>query len=544
MASQDWQALAENKLLDRSSRIPLDWRLPKAVTGKVDPTSSASAFDLLEQTTLLTVAERRITEKYHATTLINMMATGAISSVEVTTAFCKRAAIAQQLTNCLTEIFFDRALARAKQCDEFLAREGKPIGPFHGMPISLKDTLMVKGEAATLGYRSFLALPKADSNSVLVDMLLDGGAVLYCKTNVPQTLMVCDGLNHVFGQTMNPHKLSLTPGGSSSGEGALVGFRGSILGVGNDIGGSVRVPSLCCGAYAFKPSVNRLPWAGQQKQLRKGWPGVMCTLGPHAQSAEDLTYFCKSIIRARPWLRDSTALASPWREVPRKAKLNIAFFPGDPAFPIFPPVERALKTAAERLAEAGHNVKVVSNPLPLAKGWEILSNSMRLETKSMPRKELEIGEEELIPAVIDMLARSPLRRGRVTIDDVWEFNSEREDYRAAWHEIWRHEDIDVLLCPGSRSTAVPHGEFGPPLYTAIWNLLDFPATVIPFLKVDKEIDIREGAPADYDPETAHGAPCSIQLVGWTGQDEEILMATEVIAEVLKHAETAPKAKIA
>lgn len=90
----------------------------------------------------------------------------------------------------MTEHFFDRAVARAVYLDEFLGREGKPLGPLHGLPISIKDTFCVQGVQTTLGYVSFLGNPPAEASSALVKMLLDLGAVLYVKTNIPQTLMV------------------------------------------------------------------------------------------------------------------------------------------------------------------------------------------------------------------------------------------------------------------------------------------------------------------------------------------------------------------
>ncbi|KAI8681032.1 Amidase [Fusarium keratoplasticum] len=531
MPSADWKSLIEAKRAHLYAQIRPEWRLPGNITKQVHHTSDASAFDLLNNTNLLSQRERKITENYDASELIEMMATAVISSVEVTTAFCKRAAAAQQLTNCLTEIFFEKALVRAKECDDFLAREGKPMGPFHGMPISLKDMLMVKDEAATLGFVSYLTKPKADTNSVIVDMLLEAGAVLYCKTNVPQTLFVCEGMNNVFGHTLNPHKLSLTPSGSSSGEGALVGFRGSLLGVGSDIGGSIRAPSLCCGAFGFKPTANRIPWSGQQALIPKGWPGVVPSLGPHAQSARDLTLFCKTVIQREPWTRDSTALYSPWRDVPRKKQLTIGYWVGDSELPVSPPVSRALDAAAQALKAAGHQVKPISAPVPLAQAGLIFANSTKLDNKNQIMQILADGEEQPIQALLDINAASGLEPREFTLDDLWDFNREREEYRHAWHKVWMENGIDVLLCPGSRGTAVPHGKYGVPWYTMIWNLLDCPASVIPFLKADKAVDSQtmEG----YDAEAADGAPCSFQVVGWTGQDEEVLMATEVMAEAVE-----------
>ena len=90
----------------------------------------------------------------------------------------------------MTEHFFAQALERAQYLDEYLEREGKPIGPLHGLPISVKDTFHVKGAYTTIGYVSFLKNGTATENAPLVDLLLNLGAVLYVKTNIPQSLMV------------------------------------------------------------------------------------------------------------------------------------------------------------------------------------------------------------------------------------------------------------------------------------------------------------------------------------------------------------------
>ncbi|KAH7379676.1 amidase signature domain-containing protein [Cadophora sp. MPI-SDFR-AT-0126] len=128
------------------------------------------------------------TENYTAVKLLEHLASGKFTSVAVTTAFCKRAAIAQQLVSCLTEVFFEEALARAKYCDEYLAKEGKTLGPFHGLPISLKDSFNIKGISSTIGYTSFIAKGPDSTDSPLVSILLSKGAVLYVKTNIPQTM--------------------------------------------------------------------------------------------------------------------------------------------------------------------------------------------------------------------------------------------------------------------------------------------------------------------------------------------------------------------
>lgn len=94
--------------------------------------------------------------------------------------------------SCLTETFYEQALDRAQYLDDYLKREGRPFGPLHGLPISIKDTFDVKGKQSTGGFVAMIERPPANTNAALVDILLDLGAVLYVKTNIPQTMMVSD----------------------------------------------------------------------------------------------------------------------------------------------------------------------------------------------------------------------------------------------------------------------------------------------------------------------------------------------------------------
>ena len=151
----------------------------------------------------------------------------------------------------------ERALARAAELDDALKKTGKVVGPLHGLPISLKDQICIKGLETTMGYVSWIG-KYAEKNAVLVDILEECGAVPFVRTNVPQTLMVSrtysvskpvtliriqwpETFNNIFGRTTNPYNRSLTSGGSSGGEGALVALKGSPLGVGSDIGGYVSL---------------------------------------------------------------------------------------------------------------------------------------------------------------------------------------------------------------------------------------------------------------------------------------------------------------
>lgn len=136
--------------------------------------------------------------------------------------------------HCLHEIFFDAAIADAKALDEYYAKHGKPIGPLHGLPVSLKDQFHVKDVETTMGYVGWIGTFEGKTGtgkekvfeSEMVRELRIAGAVLYCKTSVPHTLMSGETVNNIVGYTLNPKNRHLSCGGSSGGEGALIGIRG------------------------------------------------------------------------------------------------------------------------------------------------------------------------------------------------------------------------------------------------------------------------------------------------------------------------------
>jgi len=279
-----------------------------------------------------------------------------------------------------------------------------------------------------------------------------------------------ESVNHVFGRTLNPNKLSLTAGGSSGGEGALVAFRGSVLGVGTDIGGSIRVPPICCGAYGFKPTADRIPFGRQQFSARKGSPGIVPSAGPIASTAADLSLFFKVVIQSKPWTRDSSSLAVPWRHVPRNV-LKIGVMLDDKDYPLAPPVKRALQSALTKLKAAGHHVTLCPGLPSLRRAAVIAGAFFSMDNAMTPLSHLK-NVEDPIASLAHTSTRNLVQSRKYNIDDLWDSNTALSEYREEWLGQWRAADIDVLLCPGARATAVPHDTFGMPVYTLIWNLLD------------------------------------------------------------------------
>lgn len=160
---------------------------------------------------------------------------------------------------------------------------------------------------------SFIAsrpLPNEDAH--LVRLLRRAGAVVHVRTNQPQSLMHLDCANNITGATRNPWDRRLSPGGSSGGEGVAVGAGCSVLGVGTDIGGSIRAPAAFGNCYGLRPTALRVPTLGQVG-LTAGQESIRGVAGPLAGSVEGLEVFMRSVLAQEPWEHETTLVPVPWR---------------------------------------------------------------------------------------------------------------------------------------------------------------------------------------------------------------------------------------
>lgn len=380
------------------------------------------------------------------------------------------------------------------------------MGPLHGLPISIKDSFCVKGLQSTVGYVEFLKHQPSKTNSALVELLLALGAVLYVKTNIPQTMMVSlqavhhprifkitnrsqtgDSDNNIFGRTLNPHNTSLTAGGSSGGEGALTAFRGSILGVGTDIAGSIRIPALCCGVYGFKPTTCRIPFGGQVSGAMEGLPMLVPSAGPLGHSISDLQLFMQSVIgNGQAWRYDQSAVAVPWKASPQanskgSSGLTIGVLSEDKQFPLHPPVKRALQDAVEKLTRAGHTVVPINNDdkddLSVAYASRL---AFQYFTYGPHIDYIAASGEPAVKSVAKLASPMftgpwPVDQELDTFEKIQKLHESRVRVSDAWRQSWVEQKLDVILAPGAQNTAVSHDTYGWPPYTLIWNLLDVSA---------------------------------------------------------------------
>ena len=165
----------------------------------------------------------------------------------------------------------------------------------------------------------------------------------------------CDETSsHIFPRTLNPHNTSLTAGGSSGGEASLLALKGSPIGFGTDLGGSIRKPASFCGLYGLRPTTRRLPYEGASN-IFKGAESLESTIGPMGRSRGSIERIMKEVIGARPWEFDMKAVERSWvREDGGEKNKKFAVMWDDGLVRCHPPLERALKETVAKLKEYGH----------------------------------------------------------------------------------------------------------------------------------------------------------------------------------------------
>ncbi|KAI1327595.1 amidase signature domain-containing protein [Xylariaceae sp. FL0255] len=559
-----WEAKAAAKRADTLNKIPADWRLSAAEIAEArEQRGLTGPFieKFLNEDDILTTSKDSVQ-------LVEDIREARLTAVQVTRAFCKRAAIAHQINNCLHEVFFDQALDRAVWLDEqFSARQSTVVGPLHGLPISLKDQFHVKGVDTTMGYIGWIGSNLGISDpkqahkveSQIITELLSLGAVLYCKTSLPQTLLFGETKNNLIGETLNPQNQNLSCGGSSGGEGALQALRGSVLGLGTDIGGSVRIPAAFNGIFSLKPTPERLSY----RYVANNNPGentYRSTVGILSSSLGGLDLLLRANLSTKPWLRDPAVVPIPFRDEISKQyesradpsgiandslplKLGVLWTDGT-AQP-HPPVTRGLNMVVEAVRNAGHKV-VDWNPPTQATGRGIHLAFLKADGAHDIHDQLNLSGEPLIPDLRESFQlKSPmnlLKYQDLTLKGL-QYEADYSDY---WNSTADEDGhiVDAVIMPVAPHAAVIPGKYYHTAYTEVINLMNYSAVVIPVTKADKLIDTvdttyqpcsdfdRQNWEA-YDPEIYDGGPVGLQIVARKFEEEKVLSIAKIIVAALE-----------
>lgn len=482
----------------------------------------------------LSKEEIEITET-DAVGIVEKISAGTWTAEEVTGAFCHRASLAHQLTNCLHETFFDAAIEDAKRLDKYYAQHKAPIGPLHGLPISLKDQFHVKGVETSMGYIGWIGTfmgrkgtgQEKVFESEMVKELRALGAVLYCKTSVPHTLMTGETVNNIIGYTTNPKNRNLSCGGSSGGEGALIALRGSPAGFGTDIGGSIRIPAAFNGLYGLRPSSGRLPYEGMANSM-DGQNSVLSVVGPLSHSVGSLRLLVKSLLTQEPWLHDPLVHELPWREDQEKEILDLAdttklafgVMKHDGSITPHPPVQRAMDIAVKTLEKLGHKI-IEWKPPNHKRGQAIIGKVYTYDGGEDLHRSLALAGEPMASQVQNLYGSKPT--GQANASDISANNVAKREYQKEYLEYWNStkdlagtgRPVDSFIMPLAPFAAARPNRYTYLGYSSIINLLDYTSCTVPVTNIDGGIDVvdKNFKPvSDQDKEIAEDCKSTLSLI--------------------------------
>jgi len=361
--------------------------------------------------------------------------------------------------NAIVVTDVDGARRRARQADAAL-RRGKPWGPFHGVPMTIKESYDVAGMPTTWGLPA-LKDNVAPRNALAVDRLLAAGVVLFGKTNVPAWLADYQSYNDVYGTTNNPWDLARSPGGSSGGSAVALAAGLTGLEAGSDIGSSIRNPAHYCGVFGHKPTFGIVPPRGQALPGRVA-QGDISVIGPMARSAEDLAIGLS--VMAGPDEIDGAALLLALPAPRRKAlrEFKVAVMLDDPAAEVDREVQARLQALADFLGKRKVKVSFTARPaFDTAEAHRTYIFLLRAATAGRQTAEEFSRNAEITRGLAPDDQRYyawTMRANTASHRDWLAANETRHKMRWRWAEFFR--EWDLLLCPVASSAAFPHDHAG------------------------------------------------------------------------------------
>lgn len=394
--------------------------------------------------------------KRSATQLVKAMKDKQISSVELVELFMERYHRLNPKINAIVATDFDAALKKAQDADAALAR-GEDWGLLHGLPMTLKDNLQIIGMPTTYGSK-LLANYMPKENADVAQSLIDAGAIIFGKTNLSLFAKDTQSFNDVYGQTNNPWDTSRTPGGSSGGAAAALSAGLTGLEIGNDIGGSIRLPAHFCGIYGHKPSYNIVSMHGATMPLiplKTKFPREtdLAVNGPLARSAEDLRLAMDVIVGPPAYQRKAIKISLP---EPRKNKLSefrMGVWIDDPLFPPDDETGTVLSDFIDKLARVGVSL-VDKKPNIDLKTSHDLRNMLESSTLSFGQPP-EVYLRAVEARDSDDEGLKIWGRAMTMEHREWHFlDYIRSHERQQWDDYFN--DVDIMLCPVSRIPAHPH----------------------------------------------------------------------------------------
>ena len=341
--------------------------------------------------------------------------------------------------NAVVTLASERALAEADAADARTVNGGD-LPPLHGLPTTIKDAIETEGIRSTGGAVELRDhVPTEDAPAVA--RLRAAGAIVFGKTNLPRWSGDLQSYNEIFGTTNNPWDHSRIPGGSSGGAAAAVAAGLTSFELGTDIGGSVRLPSHCCGTFALKPSFGVVPQRGYLDSVGGGVTDAdINVFGPITRSAGDLELLMSVLAGPEPASAAAWRIDLPPPGPPTLAGRRIAVWLDDPLAPTDTEMLGVLRSAADAAAAAGAIVTEVRPPTD-------------------PGQQIALFSQLIGPAIsVSLGEQAEAMAGNHA---VWLRNDRaRAALRSAWASWF--EDYDALLTPVMPLPAFEHLQEGDP----------------------------------------------------------------------------------
>ena len=408
-----------------------------------------------------------ITPYQDASTLTEKLRTGELSSVELLDFYLDRVDRLNPALNAVVATDRDAARSRAKEADEAAAR-GESWGPLHGLPITIKDTYEVPGMPTTAGAPEY-AKHRATELAESVQALVDAGAIVYGKTNVPLYAGDVQTFNDIYGTTNSPWDTSRTPGGSSGGAAAALAADFTAVELGSDIGGSIRTPAHYCGVFGHKPTHAVVSLQGHIP----GPPGTvsepdLAVAGPLARSSDDLAMMMRVLAEQPAGRAVGWQVQLPESTISSLEGLRVAAWFDDDGCTIDSNLRSHYASLVQQLKDAGAHVTegppagltiddITRVYLPL------LAAVIGADVPAKDRQIMKVLSKVL--AVQERFDRVPTKWGSVFTNSVslshakWlSFDEKREKVALRVGEWF--EDFDVLLSPITPTTALTHNQEG------------------------------------------------------------------------------------
>lgn len=484
---------------------------------------------------------------------------GEYSSEQVVQTFIQKIKEVNPSLNAVIYPRFEEAVQEAKQADQD-QKSGKTQGKLHGIPLTIKECLDLKGTPSTFG----LLRRKNDfpiENDPYVQALIDEGAIIIGKTNLSQLLVFLESDNPVYGRTNHPINPAFTCGGSSGGEGSIIAAGGSLAGLGTDLGGSVRIPAAFCGIMGLKPTMHR-NYDFSRIVEKPNWQMIHSVTGVLGRHVEDIALLSEII----------GSIPNPFHPIPKPfpdykkintKEIKVGYYLSDGLFEPTSEIKRGIQETIQQLKEKGISCKEIK-PYhhEIAEGLHTKICSLDgaklfLENLGGDRPVAQIAPLvtmmrmpifmiRTLAKILGLLGQKSAGRLGVHFglkgETMEEVKKRHQEYVQGYEDMMKQENIDVIISPVNSMHAYLHGKSlelsSGGTYTLVHNVTGFPSGVMKVSNVKEENIIPRKRTMELANNVARktelmseGLPVSIQITALPWREDLILGMMGEVSEI-------------